>query len=83
MGGVERLLERLRSAVDRLEHVDHARKRHLVGVLVRVGQQAPDRNLLVQTARDFTGAVPAPLRNEKRAWFTDTLEDVNGVATTA
>jgi glycosyltransferase involved in cell wall biosynthesis len=26
--------------------------------------------------------VPPPLRNEKRAWFTDTLEDVNGVART-
>ncbi len=28
------------------------------------------------------GTVPQPLRNEKRAWFTDTLEDVNGVART-
>ena len=25
---------------------------------------------------------PGPLQNRKRAWFTDTLEDVNGVATT-
>jgi len=31
---------------------------------------------------ELTGAVPIPLQNRKRAWFTDTLEDVNGVATT-
>ncbi len=30
----------------------------------------------------MTGAIPPPLQNRKRAWFTDTLEDVNGVATT-
>jgi len=28
------------------------------------------------------GELPEPLKNEKRAWFTDTLEDVNGVART-
>jgi len=50
--------------------------------IVAFGQQAPDRALLTQVARGFTGAVPQPLRNEKRAWFTDTLEDVNGVART-
>jgi glycosyltransferase involved in cell wall biosynthesis len=50
--------------------------------IVAFGQQAPDRALLTQVAKDFTGAVPQPLRNEKRAWFTDTLEDVNGVART-
>ena len=38
--------------------------------------------LLTQIASHFTGTVPQPLRNEKRAWFTDTLEDVNGVANT-
>ena len=37
---------------------------------------------LTHVARHFTGTVPQPLRNEKRAWFTDTLEDVNGVART-
>jgi hypothetical protein len=26
--------------------------------------------------------LPVALQNRKRAWFTDTLEDVNGVATT-
>jgi glycosyltransferase involved in cell wall biosynthesis len=30
----------------------------------------------------MTGSVPALLQNRKRAWFTDTLDDVNGVATT-
>ena len=50
--------------------------------VVAFGQQAPDRPLLTNIARRFTGAVPQPLRNEKRAWFTDTLEDVNGVART-
>jgi glycosyltransferase involved in cell wall biosynthesis len=50
--------------------------------VVAFGQQAPDRALLAQVARDFTGSLPTGLRNEKRAWFTDTLEDVNGVART-
>ena len=50
--------------------------------LVAFAQQAPDRALLTHVARRFTGTVPQPLRNEKRAWFTDTLEDVNGVART-
>jgi glycosyltransferase involved in cell wall biosynthesis/predicted metal-dependent phosphoesterase TrpH len=56
-----------------------------LGVLpyaVAFAQQAPDRPLLNQVARRFTGTLPQPLRNEKRAWFTDTLEDVNGVART-
>ena len=56
-----------------------------LGVLpyvVAFGQQAPDRPMLAQMARGFTGGLPQPLRNEKRAWFTDTLEDVNGVART-
>ncbi len=30
----------------------------------------------------MAGATPEFLANRKRAWFTDTLEDVNGVATT-
>jgi glycosyltransferase involved in cell wall biosynthesis len=44
--------------------------------------QAPSRKWLRQVFRELTGEIPAALRNEKRAWFTDTLEDVNGVATT-
>jgi glycosyltransferase involved in cell wall biosynthesis len=54
----------------------------LTPYVVGFGQQAPDRALLTHVARRFTGTVPQPLRNEKRAWFTDTLEDVNGVART-
>ena len=50
--------------------------------VVAFGQQAPDRPLLTHVARRFTGTVPQTLRNEKRAWFTDTLEDINGVART-
>ncbi len=44
--------------------------------------QAPSRKWLREIFRHFTGAVPPVLQNRKRAWFTDTLEDVNGVATT-
>jgi glycosyltransferase involved in cell wall biosynthesis len=44
--------------------------------------QAPSRKWLRQIFRELTGEIPAALQNNKRAWFTDTLEDVNGVATT-
>ncbi len=44
--------------------------------------QAPSRRWLREICRDFTGAIPPVLQNKKRAWFTDTLEDVNGVSTT-
>jgi glycosyltransferase involved in cell wall biosynthesis len=44
--------------------------------------QAPSRKWLREIFRSLTGAIPEPLKNQKRAWFTDTLEDVNGVATT-
>jgi glycosyltransferase involved in cell wall biosynthesis len=44
--------------------------------------QAPSRKWLREIFRDLRGDIPPALRNEKRAWFTDTLEDVNGVATT-
>ncbi|MDQ3116980.1 MAG: glycosyltransferase [Verrucomicrobiota bacterium] len=44
--------------------------------------QAPSRRWLREICRDFTGAIPPVLQNNKRAWFTDTLEDVNGVSTT-
>jgi glycosyltransferase involved in cell wall biosynthesis len=43
---------------------------------------APSRSWLRSVFRDLTGEIPPALRNTKRAWFTDTLEDVNGVATT-
>ena len=44
--------------------------------------QSPDRQLLRRFSREIAGSQPPALRNRKRAWFTDTLEDVNGVATT-
>ena len=44
--------------------------------------QAPSRKWLQRVFRELTGVIPAALQNNKRAWFTDTLEDVNGVATT-
>ena len=44
--------------------------------------QAPSRKWLRGVFRNLTGEIPVALQNNKRAWFTDTLEDVNGVATT-
>jgi glycosyltransferase involved in cell wall biosynthesis len=44
--------------------------------------QAPSRKWLREIFQEMMGMVPGNLRNTKRAWFTDTLEDVNGVATT-
>ena len=44
--------------------------------------QAPSRKWLREIFKEFTGELPEVLQNRKRAWFTDTLEDVNGVATT-
>jgi len=44
--------------------------------------QSPSRALLRETCERITGGIPPLLRNRKRAWFTDTLDDVNGVATT-
>ena len=42
----------------------------------------PKRDWLRGTAQGLGERVPGFLKNTKRAWFTDTLEDVNGVATT-
>jgi glycosyltransferase involved in cell wall biosynthesis len=44
--------------------------------------QAPSRKWLREIFQQMTGAIPPELQNRKRAWFTDTLEDVNGVANT-
>jgi glycosyltransferase involved in cell wall biosynthesis len=44
--------------------------------------QAPSRKWLRVIFDELTGEIPVALQNRKRAWFTDTLEDVNGVATT-
>jgi len=45
-------------------------------------QTAPDRKWLRDTCDSFAGECAPVLQNNKRAWFTDTLEDINGVATT-
>ena len=44
--------------------------------------QAPSRKWLRGIFKELTGEIPIALQNQKRAWFTDTLDDVNGVATT-
>ena len=44
--------------------------------------QAPSRKWLRGIFKELSGEIPLVLQNQKRAWFTDTLEDVNGVATT-
>src|SRR3954471_5483467 len=44
--------------------------------------QAPSRKWLREIFQQMTGSIPPELQNRKRAWFTDTLDDVNGVATT-
>jgi len=44
--------------------------------------QTPDRRWLQGILLPLAGHLPAALQNHKRAWFTDTLEDVNGVANT-
>jgi glycosyltransferase involved in cell wall biosynthesis len=44
--------------------------------------QAPSRKWLRRVFKELTGTIPIALQNRKRAWFTDTLDDVNGVATT-
>lgn len=42
----------------------------------------PKRAWLTEMSEGLCGRVPDGLRNTRRVWFTDTLEDVNGVATT-
>src|SRR5690606_21770022 len=44
--------------------------------------QVPDRRWLMEICDSLAGERPPQLQNRKRAWFTDTLEDVNGVANT-
>ena len=44
--------------------------------------QAPDRRWLDEVCRSLADAPPPQFANTRRAWFTDTLEDVNGVANT-
>ncbi len=42
----------------------------------------PKREWLSSMSHGLCGDVPDELTNRRRVWFTDTLEDVNGVATT-
>lgn len=42
----------------------------------------PGRAELRPMCEGTCGEIPENLRNRRRAWFTDTLEDVNGVSTT-
>ncbi|MEO6847161.1 MAG: glycosyltransferase [Chthoniobacterales bacterium] len=42
----------------------------------------PRRDWLRRMSLEVGGRIPPFLGNRKRAWFTDTLEDVNGVSTT-
>lgn len=46
------------------------------------GFRMPKRAWMSDMSRAACGKVPPQLANRRRAWFTDTLEDVNGVATT-
>ncbi len=61
----------------------------LIPVLATLGpylyafqSQSSDRRWLSSLSEGLTGALAPRLQNRKRAWFTDTLEDVNGVANT-
>ena len=44
--------------------------------------RTPPRERLREASMLLRGGLPPELRNTKRAWFTDTLDDVNGVSTT-
>lgn len=44
--------------------------------------QSPNRAWLTCLCDSLSGSRPEFLKNRRRAWFTDTLGDVNGVATT-
>jgi glycosyltransferase involved in cell wall biosynthesis len=44
--------------------------------------RSPGRAELQPLCEGTCGEIPPALQNRKRAWFTDTLEDVNGVSTT-
>ncbi len=43
---------------------------------------SPPRARLREACRLMRGSLPPALENSRRAWFTDTLDDVNGVSTT-
>src|SRR5207237_9687800 len=43
--------------------------------------QAPSRKWLRAIFLELTGEIPIELQNRKRAWFNDSIVDVNGVVT--
>ncbi len=50
--------------------------------LVAFKHHSKDRHLMEEAGRRFLGKLPPELAHRKRAWFTDTLQDVNGVSHT-
>lgn len=50
--------------------------------LVAFKHHTKDRKLMIEAGARFLGSAPAEFTRRKRAWFTDTLQDVNGVAHT-
>ena len=44
--------------------------------------RTPSRSRLREASLALRGKIPVILNNTRRAWFTDTLDDVNGVSTT-
>jgi len=54
----------------------------LAPYIVSIREQHKDLPAQRTIAKAFLKEIPEPLRNLRRAWFTDTIEDVNGVATT-
>ncbi len=54
----------------------------LMPYIISFSHHRPDRPLLEGASERIFGKIPESLQNNKRAWFTDTLEDVNGVART-
>lgn len=54
----------------------------LAPYIVSIREQHKDLPAQRSIAKAFLKESPPSLRNLRRAWFTDTIEDVNGVATT-
>ena len=77
--------------IDQLSRVRFIESIQTISPLVPIGAllspyiqafRQPRREWLQDMTRVLAGTPPPFLANHKRAWFTDTLEDVNGVATT-
>src|SRR5438034_201706 len=79
---VEQMFSRFMEGRDPTEFT-LADKASLLAQAVRSGTiSEPFTPTNVSRSQELSGKIPAALQNNKRAWFTDTLEDVNGVATT-